>query len=142
MFQQLRLATKTITNGTIHPSAAKLNQSPPRTAIVTPAFSCTYPHVCIHFHVSESSVFSFHERSCCLRLGGPPQAPTPPSGKSCPHSGWSWDDSNSCCIPHTPRPKPVAPSCDNSSLWSESSLCCQSKSSHGFFQKREGRSRL
>jgi len=86
--------------------------------------------------------FFFHERSCCLRLGGPPTSPSPPAGKSCPQSTWSWDQSQACCTPHQPRPTPVAPSCDSSSLWSEPSLCCQSKASHGFFQKREGRSRM
>ncbi|KAJ3861052.1 protein priA [Lentinula novae-zelandiae] len=101
----------------------------------------------------SKSEFYFEEKDCCLPSGGPTPSsthtptPTPPSGKSCPPSGWYWNDEKTCCLPKwptsTPTPTPSSahhtsthsspsstptstppPQCSNGWDWISSLLCC------------------
>ncbi|KAF7791851.1 hypothetical protein EIP86_002875 [Pleurotus ostreatoroseus] len=73
----------------------------------------------------NESEFFFEQKSCCLPYGGVPNPPTPPSGVTCPVSGWYWHNTKQCCVPHQPtQPSSPSPQCDKDCFWSKLDLKC------------------
>ncbi|KAL7410089.1 hypothetical protein BDY24DRAFT_186569 [Mrakia frigida] len=68
---------------------------------------------------------------CCTT--GDSSSDQPPSGSSCPSTGWFWDSGRKCCIPKTTNdcstPKPT---CSTSGhVWDSSSRCCKGPTPSG-----------
>jgi len=79
----------------------------------------------------KNDEFWYDEKKCCLPLGGPPSHPEPPPEKKCPHTGWSWNKEQSCCVPHYPLPPShPSPQCPKDWDWFPATFCCQQSSHH------------
>ncbi|KAJ6610899.1 hypothetical protein B0H10DRAFT_2058505 [Mycena sp. CBHHK59/15] len=66
----------------------------------------------------RTSSGGYSEKSCCLPNGGPPKAPTPPTGHDCPPSSHYWSTNQGCCVPRSPsQPNHPPPQCKDGWTW-------------------------
>ena len=77
------------------------------------------------WHVADNLPPSFSQKECCLPRGGVSNPPSPPSGVSCPVSGWYWHTGKQCCVPHEPpSSNSPPPQCTKGCFWSSLDLKC------------------
>jgi len=113
-----------------------------RLGAVVLLFVSTIPLVAAD-HGCKNSEFWYDKKGACLPDGGPTWSPSPPAGKQCPPSGWSWSNDHGCCVPHYPQPpSSPPPQCSGGWGWSSDLSCCRSPPNpppptpSGSYQKR------